>query len=92
MASYVWTPSIAPSGMIFYSGDVFADWRNDAIITGLQSQGLVRVRFQGTTATEIQRISLGARLRQLVTGPDGAIWGLQDGPSGGGLLKLAPVF
>ncbi len=46
-AAYVWTPAIAPSGMIFYSGQMFAAWKGDAIITGLQSHGLVRVDFQG---------------------------------------------
>lgn len=86
-----WTPVIAPSDMIFYSGSLFADWRGDAIISGLQSKGLVRVRVSGTTATEVQRIDLQARIRAVAQGPDGAIWVLEDQPSGR-LLKLAPVF
>ena len=90
-AAYVWTPAIAPSGMIFYSGDMFAAWGGDAIISGLQAKGLVRVRLQGTTATEVQRVSLGARARPLAIGPDSAIWVLEDAPTGR-LLKLAPVF
>ncbi|WP_236697363.1 PQQ-dependent sugar dehydrogenase [Sphingomonas sp. Leaf357] len=86
-----WTPVIAPSGMIFYTGTTFGDWRGDAIISGLQSKGLVRVRVTGTTASEVQRIDLGARIRSVTQGPDGALWVLEDQPSGR-LLKLTPVF
>lgn len=91
MSAYWWTPVIAPADMIFYSGTVFADWRGDAIIAGLQSKGLVRVRTSGTTSTEVQRIDMGARIRAVQQGPDGALWVLEDQPSGR-LLKLAPVF
>jgi glucose/arabinose dehydrogenase len=85
-----WTPVIAPSGMIFYSGGLFAAWRGDAIISGLVSQGLVRVRFSGTSATEAQRINLGARIREVEQGTDGAIWVLEDAGSGR-LRKLVPA-
>lgn len=84
-----WTPVVAPSGMIFYSGGLFADWRGDAIVSGLQSKGLIRVRTSSSTATEMQRIDLGARIRAIAQAPDGAIWVLEDQPSGR-LLKLTP--
>lgn len=84
-----WTPVIAPGGMILYSGNLFAAWRGDAIIAGLVSQGLVRVRFTPTSATEMQRIPLGARIREVEQGPDGAIWVLEDS-SNGRLLRLVP--
>lgn len=90
-SAYWWTPVIAPSNMIFYSGTMFGDWRGDAIISGLQSKGLVRVRVTGTMASEVQRIDLGARIRSVTQGPDGAIWVMEDQPNGR-LLKLAPVF
>lgn len=86
-----WTPVIAPADMIFYSGTVFADWQGDALIAGLQSKGLVRMRISGNSATEMQRIDLGARIRAVQQSPDGAIWVLEDQPSGR-LLKLAPIF
>ncbi len=86
-----WTPTIAPSGMIFYAGTLFGAWQGDAIISGLKSQGLVRVHFTGTSAAEAQRIALGARIRAVTQGPDGAIWVLEDAPTGR-LLKLTPVF
>lgn len=84
-----WTPVIAPGGMILYSGNLFAAWRGDAIIAGLVSQGLVRVRFTPTSAVEQQRIALGARIREVEQGPDGAIWVLEDSSSGR-LLRLVP--
>lgn len=84
-----WTPVIAPGGMILYTGNLFADWRGDAIITGLVSQGLVRVRFNTTSAAEVQRIGLGQRIREVEQGPDGAIWVLEDAANGR-LLKLTP--
>lgn len=84
-----WTPVIAPGGMALYTGTLFADWRGDAIVAGLVSQGLVRVRFTETSAAEVQRIGLGQRIREVEQGPDGAIWVLEDGSSGR-LLRLTP--
>lgn len=86
-----WTPVIAPSGMIIYSGTRFESWRGNAILAGLQSRGLVRVRLDGTTATEAERIDLGMRIRSVAQGPDGAIWVLEDRPSAR-LIRLDPVF
>jgi glucose/arabinose dehydrogenase len=91
MAAFTWTPVIAPSGMIFYSGNLFADWKGDAIISGLQSKGLVRMRLNGSSATEAQRINLNTRIRSVTEGPDGSVWVLEDQPSGR-LVKLSPVF
>lgn len=84
-----WTPAIAPGGMIQYTGTRFVGWQNDFVLTGLQSQGLVRVRVTGTTASEVARISLGRRIRDVEQGPDGAIWILEDG-GGGRLVRLVP--
>lgn len=85
-----WTPSIAPGGMIQYLGTRFIGWNGDFVLAGLQSQGLVRVRLSGAGASEVARIGLGRRIREVEQGPDGAIWVLEDGP-GGRLLKLVPA-
>lgn len=87
-----WTPVISPSSMIFYSGDLFADWKGDALIGGLSSQGLVRVKIAGDTASEAARYDMGARIREVEQGPDGAVWVLEDERDGsqGRLLKLTP--
>lgn len=86
-----WVPVIAPSGMIFYSGSLFGDWKNDALISGLQYHGLVRVRVNGFNATEMQRIDLGSRIRGLAQSNDGSIWVVEDQPTGA-LRKLTPIF
>lgn len=90
-SAYIWTPSIAPAGMMFYSGAVFGDWKGDALLTGLVSKALIRVRIEGDTAKEVQRIDLGARAREIEQGPDGSLWVLLDSPDGK-LVKLSPVF
>lgn len=84
----VWQEVISPAGFIIYSGSQFPDWRGDGFIGGLSSESLVRVEFDGEKAREAQRFSMGARIREVEQGPDGAIWVLQDGKSGGQLLKL----
>lgn len=84
-----WTPSVAPGGMIQYSGTRFADWDGDFILAGLQQQGIIRVRVTGAGASEVARIGLGRRIREVELGPDGAIWALEDG-AGGRLLRLLP--
>jgi glucose/arabinose dehydrogenase len=86
-----WDPVIAPAGMIIYSGDRFAAWRGNAIISGLQYNGLVRVSLNAPNATEVERISLGARIREVEQGPDGGIWVLEDGTNAR-LIRLDPVF
>ena len=85
-----WTPVIAPGGMIFYSGTLFPDWRGQAVIAGLGSQGLVRVRIEGETAREVARHPLGNRIRAIAQHPDGSIWVLEDADNAR-LLRLAPA-
>lgn len=84
-----WTPAIAPSGMIFYTGYVFGNWKNFAIQAGLKLNGLVIVQVTGRTAAEVDRMPLKARIRDVRQAPDGAIWVLEDSPTGR-LLRLTP--
>ncbi|UOR15444.1 PQQ-dependent sugar dehydrogenase [Qipengyuania aquimaris] len=84
-----WTPVIAPGNMTFYEGDLFGGMAGDALIAGLASQALVRVAFDGNTASEVARYEMDNRIRSVVEGPDGALWVLEDGP-GGRLLELRP--
>ncbi|KAA9132734.1 PQQ-dependent sugar dehydrogenase [Marinihelvus fidelis] len=85
-----WTPMIAPGNLVFYGGDLFPRWAGHAIASGLKSQGLVFIEANGTAATEVARYPLGARIRCVVEGPDGALWVLEDerGDSQGRLLRL----
>jgi glucose/arabinose dehydrogenase len=87
---FSWTPVIAPGGMIQYTGTRFAGWNGDFVLAGLTAQAIVRVRVSGATATEAARIPLGARIREVEQGPDGAIWVLEDGGAGR-LVRLDPA-
>ena len=82
-----WTPVIAPGNFVFYGGSAIPAWRGQAIIAGLKSEALVRVAVDGETAREVGRHDMGGRVRQVVEGPDGALWVLMDG-EGGALRKL----
>ncbi|GAB3536608.1 PQQ-dependent sugar dehydrogenase [Pontibacter brevis] len=73
-----WTPTISPSGMIFYTGSMFPAWKNSALIGGLTSSGIVRVQIDGEQATEVERIPLAARTRDVEQAPDGSIYVLTD--------------
>ena len=87
-----WTPVISPSGLMIYSGGLFPAWKGDAFIGGLSSKALVRVDIDGTNARKGDQWDMGARIREVEQGPDGAIWVLEDGGRGsqGRLLKLTP--
>ncbi|OQW42807.1 MAG: dehydrogenase [Proteobacteria bacterium SG_bin5] len=85
-----WNPVISPGGLMIYSGAMFPQWRGDAFIGGLSSESLVRVDLDGTNAKKGDQWPMGARIREVEQGPDGAIWLLEDGRQGstGRLLKL----
>ncbi len=87
-----WNPVISPGGLMIYSGKLFPQWQGDAFIGGLSSQSLVRVDLDGTTARKGDQWPMGARIREVEQGPDGAIWLLEDGgrESQGRLIKLTP--
>lgn len=82
-----WVLSIAPSGLIIYSGNEFPNWTGNAFIGGLVSKALIRVEITGETAEEVERFDMGKRIREVELGPDGAIWLLED-KAGGRLLRL----
>jgi aldose sugar dehydrogenase len=84
-----WNPVIAPGGFIWYSGDLFPQWKGQAIIAGMVYPGLVRVETSGLRLREAERINLGKRIRAIVQAPDGAIWIAED-KSGARLRRLAP--
>lgn len=85
-----WTPVISPAGLIFYSGNQFRDWRGDAFMGGLSGQALLRIEVDGGRARVADRWDMGARIREVEQGPDGAIYLLEDGARGR-LLKLTPA-
>lgn len=85
-----WNPAISPGGLIVYSGKMFPQWAGDLFIGGLSSEALIRVDVTGTNANKGDQWPMGARIREVEEGPDGALWLLEDGGRGsqGRLLKL----
>lgn len=88
-AALHWTPVISPAGMVFYTGNLFPEWRNTALIGGLSANAVVRVSVDGDAPREVERIPLGARVRDVAQGPDGAIYVLIDADDGG-VWRIAP--
>lgn len=88
-----WNPVISPAGLLYYSGDLFPQWKNSLFIGGLSSQSLVRVKLDGEKASKADQWDMGARIREVEQGPDGALWLLEDGGQGsqGRMLKLTPA-
>ena len=68
-------------------------WRGDAIMGALSGEALIRVDLSGTSAREADRWPMGARIREVEQGPDGAVWLLEDERNGAGgrLLRLTPA-
>jgi glucose/arabinose dehydrogenase len=88
---YYWDPVISPSGLTIYSGKLFPEWKGDIFIGGLSSKALVRLRLEDDRVVGEERLllNLGARIREVVEGPDGALYLLTDAENGK-LLKITP--
>jgi len=86
----VWVPSIAPSGMAFYTGDRFPDWRGDLFVGSLKFGVLVRLKLEGDKVVGEERLFQGEtrRLRDVRQGPDGLLYLLDEW--GGRILRVVP--
>ena len=86
-----WVPSIAPSGMAFYTGDLFPAWRGNLFVGALAAALLVRLELDGNKVGTEERLlkELDERIRDVRQGPDGALWLLTDDPDGR-ILRLTP--
>jgi len=89
-AIYHWTPVISPSGMTFYTADIFPEWKGNLLIAGLSSEAIVRLTLDGDKVTGEERIPMGTRIRDVVQGPDGAVYALTDSQKGK-ILRLTPA-
>lgn len=86
-----WTPSISPGALLIYTGDKFPQWKGDALVGALSGEALIRVDIDGDKATKAENWPMDARIRAVDQGPDGSVYLLQDGNSGGRLLRLDPA-
>ncbi|WP_108681388.1 PQQ-dependent sugar dehydrogenase [Methyloceanibacter sp. wino2] len=90
-----WTPVISPSGATFYTAEpvpgwtseAIAAWAGDLLVGGLSSESIVRLSIDGDKVTGEERIPLGIRIRNVVQGPDGAVYALTD-EDDGKILRL----
>ncbi len=85
-----WDPVIAPGNLMFYKGSAFAQWNGSALISGLVSEVIDRVTFDGKGGAAVaQRWKIGKRVRDIEEAPDGSLWMLEDAMPGG-LFHLTP--
>lgn len=87
-----WTPSIAPSGMAFYTGDRFPQWRGNLLVGALKYQLLARLELEDDKVVKEERLLQGAvgRIRDVRVSPEGEVYLLTD-ESDGAVLRLEPV-
>lgn len=85
---YKWVPSIAPSGMTFYTGDAYPGWKNHLFVGSLKFQTLVKLTLDGDQVIKEERLfeNLG-RVRDVRQGPDGLLYLI----AGDRLLQLQPI-
>jgi aldose sugar dehydrogenase len=90
-AVYYWVPSIATSGLAFYEGDLFPEWKGNAFVGGLAGAQIARLVFNGddVVAEEALLGDEGKRIRDVRSGPDGALWALTD-EDNGEVLRITP--
>ena len=89
---YYWDPVIAPSGMVFYTGDLFAGWKNNILIGSLTPGGLVRLVMKDRRVAKEERYlgDLDARIRDVRQAPDGSLHLLTDARNGQ-ILRITPA-
>jgi len=87
-----WTPSIAPSGMAFYTGDLIPGWKGSLFNGALKFELLSRLELKGEKAVKEERLlqNLHERIRDVRQGPDGALYLLTDNSSGR-ILRIVPA-
>jgi aldose sugar dehydrogenase len=89
---HYWDPSIAPSGMTFYTGDKFPAWKGSLFVGALKFQLLARLEVDGNRIAREERLleDMGERIRDVVQGPDGYLYLLTD-EDDGRILRLEPA-
>jgi glucose/arabinose dehydrogenase len=87
---YYWHPSVSPSGMAFYTGNLFKEWNGNLLMGSFNAEGLLRLTIEGTKVKAEERIPLQRRIRDVIQATDGSIWLLTDYKEGE-LIRLSPA-
>jgi aldose sugar dehydrogenase len=87
-----WTPSIAPSGMTFYTGDLIPGWKGSLFNGALKFELLSRLEMKGEKVVQEERLlrNINERIRDVRQGPDDALYLLTDNTSGR-ILRIVPA-
>ncbi len=87
-----WTPSIGPSALARYTGDRFPAWQGDFFVATLVEPGVRRLQMRDGAVVAQQRLfeALGTRIRDIRSGPDGALYVLTDGADAA-LIRVLPA-
>jgi glucose/arabinose dehydrogenase len=83
----VWTPAQAPSGLVVYYGDAFPEWHGNIFSGGLKSGEVRRIILEGERVIGEEKLTIGARVRDVRQGPDGYLYVLTD-EENGRLLRI----
>lgn len=86
----VWTPSIAPSGLTLYAGDVYPEWQGNLFSGALKFQQIRRIVLDGTEVIGEDKLTIKQRVRDVRQGPDGYLYVLTDEDEGA-LLRILPA-
>ena len=88
---YYWDPVIAPSGMTFYTHDAAPAWKGSLFVGGLADKRLTRLTLDGDKVVGEERLlgEVGERIRDVIVGPDGALYVATDNDKGR-VLRVAP--
>jgi len=80
---YFWRPSIAPSGLMFYTGSMFPEWRGNLFVSALSGEHISRLVLDGDRVVAEERLLVdrAERIRELKEGPDGALYALTNEPN-----------
>ena len=83
-----WDPSLAPSGMAFYTASRYPAWQGQVFVGALAGTSLLRMTLNGTSITGHERYHIGKRIRDVRQGPDGYLYLLTDASPGGEVLRV----
>ncbi len=85
-----WAPVVAPGNLMFYTGSVFPQWTGNGFVTGMGTQSINRIIFDGKGGAKIgERWAVGKRIRDLAQAPDGSLWAIEDA-NPGALIHITP--